>query len=83
VPVLKQLEQDQLLGDQIPGSGYTLFKIRVRNRDSQRGKRGGYRLIYHLPTRGRIVLITIYSKSDQGDITATQIRRVLAEMDET
>lgn len=82
-PLLEQLAQGELPGDQIPGTGHTLFKVRVRNRDSQRGKRGGYRLIYSLPTRESIVLVTLYSKSDQGDVTAAQIHRILTETAKT
>ncbi len=78
-PILAQLQQRQIVGDQITGISETLFKVRVRNRDARRGKSGGYRLIYYLPHRNRIILVTIYSKSDQGDITAAQIRRILAE----
>jgi mRNA-degrading endonuclease RelE of RelBE toxin-antitoxin system len=34
-PVIEQLEQGELLGDKIPGVGYALFKLRVRNSDIQ------------------------------------------------
>ncbi|OGI48297.1 MAG: addiction module antitoxin [Candidatus Muproteobacteria bacterium RBG_16_65_34] len=78
-PVLAELQAGRIVGAQIPGIGETLFKVRVRNSDAQRGKRGGYRLIYYLAQRDRIILVTIYSKSVQGDVTAVQIRRILAE----
>lgn len=29
-PVIKALQAGEILGDQIPGVGYTLFKVRVR-----------------------------------------------------
>jgi len=45
-PVIEQLEQGELPGDQIPDIGYAVFKLRVRNSDTQKGKSGGYRLIY-------------------------------------
>jgi mRNA-degrading endonuclease RelE of RelBE toxin-antitoxin system len=47
-PIIETLKQGQLLGEQIPGVKYSVFKIRVRNRDIQKGKSGGYRLIYYL-----------------------------------
>ena len=78
-PILAELQAGRIVGDQIPGIGETLFKVRVRNSDAQRGKSGGYRLIYYLARRDRIILVTIYSKSDQGDVTAAQIRRILVE----
>ena len=78
-PVLDLLQRGQVLGDRVPGTRYAIFKLRVANRDIQRGKRSGYRLIYHLETRSHVVLVTIYSKLDQGDISPEQIRRVLRE----
>lgn len=78
-PVIEQLQSGNLIGDQVPGKGYTLFKVRVRNSDVQKGKSGGYRLIYYLKTSRKIILVTLYSKSDQGDVSASQIRQVLSE----
>ncbi|KPQ39267.1 MAG: Cytotoxic translational repressor of toxin-antitoxin stability system [Phormidium sp. OSCR] len=59
-PVIDQLEAGELPGNQIPGMDYTLFKVRVKNSDAQRGKRGGYRIIYYLKTETQILLVTIY-----------------------
>ncbi|MCD6456658.1 MAG: type II toxin-antitoxin system RelE/ParE family toxin [Methanophagales archaeon] len=56
-----------------------LFKVRVRNSGIQKGKRSGYRMIYHLKTPTNIILVTIYSKLDQSDISAEEIRRILKE----
>jgi mRNA-degrading endonuclease RelE of RelBE toxin-antitoxin system len=78
-PLLDQLAAGQVLGEQVPNVGYPVYKVRVPNRDSQRGKRGGYRLLYYLCTETSILLITIYSKSDQGDIAATTIREIITE----
>ncbi|HAS50878.1 MAG TPA: addiction module antitoxin [Gammaproteobacteria bacterium] len=77
-PVIEQLQSGAMPGDQIPDVGVTLFKVRVRNRDIQKGKSAGYRLIYYLKTHEKIILVTIYSKSDQGDIDPDVIRRILA-----
>jgi mRNA-degrading endonuclease RelE of RelBE toxin-antitoxin system len=76
-PIIEQLEAGELPGDQIPNIGYTIFKVRVRNSSAQRGKSGGYRTIYYLKTADQILLITIYSKSDQADIAATEIREII------
>jgi mRNA-degrading endonuclease RelE of RelBE toxin-antitoxin system len=84
-PIIEQLEAGELPGDQIPNIGYTIFKVRVRNSDAQRGKSGGYRIIYYLKTADQILLTTIYSKSDQQDIAADEIREILqrAKADQT
>lgn len=78
-PVIKQLQQGEILGDRIPKIGYEVFKLRVRNSDIQKGKSGGYRLIYYLKTAQSIILLTIYSKSRQANITADDIQSIISE----
>ena len=78
-PVIQQLEQGELLGDQISGVGYPVFKLRVKNSDNQKGKSGGYRLIYYVKTATGIILLTVYSKSEQVDIDAIEIKRIITE----
>ncbi|HEY7492339.1 MAG TPA: type II toxin-antitoxin system RelE/ParE family toxin [Candidatus Tectomicrobia bacterium] len=78
-PVIAQLEAGQTPGTQIPRTGYPVFKVRVKNSDIQKGKRSGYRMIYYLKTPETVRLITIYSKTEQGDVAAEQIRRIIAE----
>jgi mRNA-degrading endonuclease RelE of RelBE toxin-antitoxin system len=57
------------------------MKVRVRNSDISKGKSSGYRLIYHVPGPTLVILVTLYSKLDQADISADQIRRILIEFD--
>lgn len=76
-PVIEQLERGELPGDQIPGIGDAVFKLRVRNSDIQKGKSGGYRLIYYVKTATGIILLTIYAKSEQVDIAADDIRAII------
>ncbi len=75
--MIEQLQSAQILGDQIPRLEYILYKVRVRNSDIQKGKSGGYRLM--VQNTNTITLVTIYSKSEQGDVSATQILRILDE----
>ena len=81
-PIIEQLQAGELPGDQISGVGYTIFKLRVKNSDVQKGKSGGYRLIYYVKTRTKIILVTIYSKSEQEDIAAAEIQQILAEFEQ-
>jgi mRNA-degrading endonuclease RelE of RelBE toxin-antitoxin system len=81
-PLIEQLESGELLGDQIPDVGYTVFKVRVRNSSAQKGKSGGYRVVYYLKTPSRILLVTMYSKSEQSDIAAAEIREILTRATE-
>ena len=57
-PLLAQLQAGDCPGDQISGSISTVFKVRLRNTDAQRGKSGGYRVIYYLKTKAKIILVT-------------------------
>jgi hypothetical protein len=64
-------------GDLIPG-GRGLRKMRAAI--GGRGKRGGGRIIYYLWTaRDTCYLVFAYSKTEQGDFTASQLKR-LAEV---
>jgi len=81
-PVIEQLERGELPEEQISGIGYEVFKLRVRNRDIQKGKSGGYRLIYYVKTVEGIILLTIYTKSEQADIAADEIRSIIAEYEQ-
>jgi mRNA-degrading endonuclease RelE of RelBE toxin-antitoxin system len=80
-PIIDLLELGQLPGDQIPGVNVSIFKVRVQNKDIQKGKRSGYRCIYYLKTLDDIIMVTIYSKLEQSDISAKRIKTILAEMD--
>ncbi len=80
-PIIEELQAGEMPGDQVPGVGYSIFKVRIKNSDIQKGKSGGYRLIYYLKTAEKIILITIYSKSDQADVTANEIRLIIAEQE--
>ncbi|MGL5795776.1 MAG: type II toxin-antitoxin system RelE/ParE family toxin [Waterburya sp.] len=78
-PIIKQLQNGELPGNQISGIGYKVFKLRVKNSHIAKGKSGGYRLIYYCQTTTGIILLTIYSKSEQADITADDIRRIITQ----
>jgi mRNA-degrading endonuclease RelE of RelBE toxin-antitoxin system len=80
-PVIEQLEWGELPGDRISGTGYDVFKVRVRNSDVQKGKSGGYRLIYYVKTENGIILLTVYTKSTQADIPADEIVGIILEYD--
>ena len=71
-PLIEQLQAGETPGDQVQGVGYTVYKVRVRNTDAQRGRRGGYRIIYYLHDRDHVLLVAIYSKTEQGDVAAAR-----------
>ena len=81
-PIIVQLQKGDFIGDQVPRTSYTIFKVRVRNKDIRKGKSGGYRFIYYLPSQTKVILVTIYSKSEQSDISPSRIRRIVTEFEQ-
>lgn len=79
--ILAQLQAGSFVGDRLSGIGYEVFKVRVKNSDIKKGKSAGYRLIYWLHSATEIVLLDIYSKSEQDDIEAKEIQRIVAEFE--
>jgi len=76
-PLLDRLSAGETPGDRIQVPGHLLYKARVRNSDAARGKRGGYRIIYDVQTANGLLLVAIYSKSDQGDIAHEELLNII------
>ncbi len=76
-PLIDKLQSGDFVGDQIAGTGYTILKVRLRNTDIQKGKSAGYRVIYQIKDNQCILMLIIYSKSDQTDIEVKQIRDII------
>ena len=68
-PLIQELQAGNTPGDRIQGLDRQVFKVRLKNRDIQKGKSAGYRVIYYLQTQTGVVLVTIYSKSDLSDVS--------------
>ncbi|MEM6841786.1 MAG: type II toxin-antitoxin system RelE/ParE family toxin [Bacteroidota bacterium] len=78
-PIITKLTQGEIPGDQIQGIGHTVFKVRVKNSDAQRGKSGGYRIILLFANFFGHYSNNDLLKAEQGDISAEQIRRIIGE----
>lgn len=79
---LKLLDEngpDRRTDDEIPGFGGEVWKRRVKNSDNQKGKSGGYRLVYAVFQEG-IAVVTVYAKSDVADAPPGAIAAAMAEM---
>jgi mRNA-degrading endonuclease RelE of RelBE toxin-antitoxin system len=76
------LRAGEVPGDQIQGVGYTVYKARVKNSDLQRGKSGGYRIVYYLRTTTTLILLTIYAKTQQADVSTEELRQIIKEVEE-
>ena len=77
--LIEQLEQDHRPGDKVPGLGFDVYKTRLRNPAAQRGKSGGFRVIYYLQLANHVTLLTIYSKTEQADLSRREIQQLVAE----
>lgn len=77
---IDELQNGNFVGDRIPGVGnFVVQKVRVRNRDIKKGKSAGYRLIYQIESPVQLLLLLLYAKSDRADVSASEIRNILAE----
>ena len=81
-PLFQRLQNDERPGQLVPCVGYTVYKVRLPNRAARRGKSGGFRVIYYVQFSDRITLLTIYSKSDETDISIAEIRQLAMEADQ-
>jgi len=62
--------------------GNNCFKIRLGNSSVPTGKSGGFRIIYYFLSNDRIIfLMTIFSKSDQNNISDKKIGQILNDND--
>lgn len=66
---IQALNAGELVGDLIPQISHPVYKVRIKNSDNNKGKSAGYRIIYYVQIPDSVVLITLYSKSEQGDIS--------------
>lgn len=78
--VLRRVQSGELLGNQIAGTDFTVYKIRVKNSDIKKGKSAGYRIIYQVESEERVALIAIYSKSDKNSISTQLIKDTISGM---
>ena len=71
------IAQNPLAGDVIPNAEGAR-KVRWMASGKGKGKRGGVRVIYfNVTERGEIVLITLYQKSQQENITVKDIKKAV------
>ena len=82
-PLLLRIEdlilQNPTCGDVISGTG-GVRKLRVEDPARQKGKRGGYRVLYlDLPGTEETYLITFYGK-DEGDDLSADGKKLIADL---
>ena len=80
-PILDTLASGSKPGDQVPRVRYEVYKVRAKNSDASRGKSGGYRIIYYIKSESEVVLVTVYSKTEQADIAPEDIRQIILDLE--
>ena len=76
-PIINQLQTGNFIGDQISGTTATVLKVRAKNSDIPTGKSGGYRLIYQVVSPELALLLLVYAKSDQADVSLDEIKTAM------
>jgi mRNA-degrading endonuclease RelE of RelBE toxin-antitoxin system len=55
-------------------------QTRSLKNSAERGKSGGFRVIYYVQLADKVVLLLVYVKTRQADISPADIRQVLQEI---
>ena len=81
LPLLEELEAGQFTGNPISGFDNNIYKVRVPSSDQQKGKSGGFRLIYYVVIDDKeIVLLTMYAKAKRSNIRKAEIKDILNQL---
>lgn len=73
---IKQI-QKQSLGTPL---GKGLYQKRVKNSSNKSGKSGGFRVIIYQIKSGKIVLISVYSKTQKNNISSAELKTILGSL---
>lgn len=78
-----EIETNPHAGVVIPDD-FAIRKLRVASSDMQRGKSGGFRLLYKLideNTTLKAILLFLYAKVDREDVTLALLETLLSEIE--
>ena len=78
--LLTALERDRRPGEKLSGYGHDLYKVRLPNPSARRGKGGGFRVVYYVQFADLVYLVTIYSKTEESDISQSAVDSILADI---
>lgn len=74
---IQDLICDRVEGDKLQGIDRNVYKARIKNTSTNKGKSGGFRVVYEIRSDGSILLLlTIYSKSEQQNITLKELKKL-------
>lgn len=83
--LMSELETGHLVGDEYDGLGFDnstkVYKVRVANTQANKGKSGGFRVIYYALIDDKyIIMLSIYSKSDTANVTQKEIKDIIKKL---
>lgn len=59
--------------------GFDLFKKRVKNSSIPTGKSGGFRVIIYKRVENKMILISIYSKTEKENLSDSELSDIIKE----
>lgn len=74
-----QIRQGERPGNAIPGYDGVVFKERRNNRAVSGGERKGYRFVYCIHPPDKATMLSVYSKTEQADISDGEIAELLKD----
>lgn len=78
--LVERLEEGEIIGNRLQQTGdYEVYKARIASTDMKRGKSGGFRVLYYLQTEIYTIVLTIYAKTEQEDISANEVLEIITE----
>lgn len=60
--------------------GRNIYKIRLRSRDSGKGKSGGFRVIILMRQQRRLIPLTLFAKNERSTMTLAEINSHLEDV---
>ncbi|MBS9782853.1 MAG: type II toxin-antitoxin system RelE/ParE family toxin [Arcobacter sp.] len=60
--------------------GFNIFKKRVKNSSIPRGKSGGFRVIIYKQVEDKIILLSIYSKTQKENLSDEELSAIIKKL---
>lgn len=75
-----ELEEGNRPGARYRRVGDVVYRVRLVNRSARAGKRGGFRIAYHVGDGSTVTLIAICARQDCRELDETRIRQFVSEL---
>ena len=80
--LIKEIKKgNTVVADRLQGFSIPIYKTRIRNSSSNKGKSWGFRIIYHLKINDTFYILALYSKNEMGNIDKKDIIQSLKSLE--